>query len=133
VAEHAGLRVGDRADLAAGFQKAVTDVLIEKSRRALELYLAITPDTPAFAVAGGVAANETIRSGLEAAAKARGVQFVAPPIRLCTDNAAMIAWSGLELFQNGHRDGLDLVARPRWPLDQSKPALVGSGKKGAKA
>jgi N6-L-threonylcarbamoyladenine synthase len=133
VAEHAGLRVGDRADLAAGFQKAVTDVLIEKSRRALELYLAMAPDTPAFAVAGGVAANETIRSGLEAAATARGAKFVAPPIRLCTDNAAMIAWAGHELFQNGHRDGLDLVARPRWPLDQSKPALVGSGKKGAKA
>ena len=62
-----------------------------------------------------------------------GVRFLAPPLRLCTDNAAMIAWAGLERFAAGHRDGMDLSARPRWPLDSSAPAMLGSGKKGAKA
>ncbi len=133
VAEHGGLRRVDQADLAAGFQRAVTDVLVEKARRALAVYLETQPETPAFAVAGGVAANSVIRAGLSALAEGYDTRFVAPPLRLCTDNAAMIAWAGLELFQRGHRDGFDLVARPRWPLDQSKPALVGSGKKGAKA
>ncbi|MFT7595315.1 MAG: N6-L-threonylcarbamoyladenine synthase, partial [Paracoccaceae bacterium] len=61
------------------------------------------------------------------------VAFVAPPLALCTDNAAMIAYTGLELFREGVRDGLDLTARPRWPLDTTSPALLGSGKKGAKA
>ena len=61
------------------------------------------------------------------------MEVTAPPLRLCTDNAAMIAWAGIERFRAGHRDGFDLTARPRWPLDQTAPALIGSGKKGAKA
>ncbi|KKL72154.1 hypothetical protein LCGC14_2087730, partial [marine sediment metagenome] len=65
--------------------------------------------------------------------EAAGLRFVAPPLKLCTDNAAMIAWAGIELFRLGRRDGLDLSARPRWPLDSSQPAMLGSGRKGAKA
>jgi N6-L-threonylcarbamoyladenine synthase len=61
------------------------------------------------------------------------VRFLAPPLALCTDNAAMIAWAGIERLSLGLTDGLDLKARPRWPLDESRPALLGSGKKGAKA
>ncbi|MDX5359312.1 MAG: tRNA (adenosine(37)-N6)-threonylcarbamoyltransferase complex transferase subunit TsaD, partial [Rhodobacterales bacterium] len=61
------------------------------------------------------------------------VPFLAPPLKLCTDNAAMIAWAGIERFRLGHRDGLDLSARPRWPLDQSAAPMLGAGKKGAKA
>jgi N6-L-threonylcarbamoyladenine synthase len=64
---------------------------------------------------------------------ADGVRFVAPPLPLCTDNAAMIAWAGIEQYRDGHVDGLDLSARPRWPLDQTAPAMIGSGKRGAKA
>ena len=88
---------------------------------------------PTFAVAGGVAANMVIRAGLEKLSLAQKVAFVAPPLGLCTDNAAMIAWAGLEKLRIGACDPSDLVARPRWPLDTRGPALLGSGKKGAKA
>lgn len=133
VAEKGGLTRQDRADLCAGFQAAVADVLSAKTARALESYMALTPATPVLAVAGGVAANGTIRSALEAVTDRLGVAFTAPPLALCTDNGAMIAYAGLERFAGGHQDGLDLTARPRWPLDQSGPALLGGGKKGAKA
>lgn len=133
VAEKGGLTRQDRADLCAGFQAAVVDTLAEKTRRALHLYLEEQPGTPTVAVAGGVAANTAIRTALETVCGEAGVAFTAPPLRLCTDNAAMIAYAGLERFKAGARDGLDLTARPRWPLDQSSPALIGSGRKGAKA
>ena len=122
-----------RADLCAAFQVAVADVLHEKSRRALEAYMALRPAHPALAVAGGVAANSAIRERLQALCAETGVTFTAPPLALCTDNAAMIAYAGIERFRLGHSDDMTLVARPRWPLDQSAPALLGSGKKGAKA
>lgn len=128
-----GLTRQDRADIAAGFQTAVTDVLVEKSRRALAEYLAQNPAHPAFAVAGGVAANAAIRAGLETVSADLGVHFTAPPLRLCTDNAAMIAWAGIELTQIGDPGMQPLVARPRWPLDTQSPSLLGHGKKGAKA
>lgn len=133
VVEQSGLTRQDRADLAAGFQAAVRDVLAEKTCRALALYRAEHPAQPVIAVAGGVAANATIRAGLERVAAETGTRFVAPPLALCTDNAAMIAYAGAELFALGRRDDLTLAARPRWPLDQTRPALLGSGRKGAKA
>jgi N6-L-threonylcarbamoyladenine synthase len=128
IAEQGGLREADRRDLCAAFQLAVSDVLAEKARRAL----AASP-APVLAVAGGVAANQMIRGALEAAAAGAGARFLAPPLRLCTDNGAMIAWAGIERFRLGHRDGMDLMARPRWPLDQKAAPMLGSGKKGAKA
>ena len=133
VGEHGGLRIQDRADLCASFQAAVTDVLAEKSRRALEEYLALKPRIPVFSVAGGVAANSTIRAALETVSADKDTIFVAPPLALCTDNAAMIGWAGAELFQAGKIDDMTLSARPRWPLDQHSPSMLGSGKKGAKA
>ena len=133
IAEKGGLTERDRADLCAGFQAAVVDVLSEKTRRALDLYLAETPSEPLLAVAGGVAANTAIRARLETDCADRGVIFTAPPLALCTDNAAMIAYAGLERFAKGAKDDMTLAARPRWPLDQTAPALLGSGKKGAKA
>lgn len=133
VAEKAGLTLDDQADLSAGFQAAVTDVLVEKTRRALDAYLALNPTTPTFAIAGGVAANGAIRDGLMALCATKGVAFVAPPLRLCTDNAAMIAYAGIEQMAAGARDDLTLSARPRWPLDQTAAPMLGSGKKGAKA
>ena len=132
-AERGGLTRQDRADLCAGFQAAVVDVLTEKTRRAIRLYLQEGPTQPTVAVAGGVAANTAIRAGLETVCAEMGAAFTAPPLRLCTDNAAMIAYAGLERFKAGARDGLDLTARPRWPLDQTSPAMLGSGRKGAKA
>ncbi|MFY0616114.1 tRNA (adenosine(37)-N6)-threonylcarbamoyltransferase complex transferase subunit TsaD [Shimia sp.] len=133
IAEKGGLTVQDRADLCAGFQAAVVDVLAEKTRRALTLYLAENPTEPLLAVAGGVAANTAIRANLETVCSDLDVTFTAPPLALCTDNAAMIGYAGLERFRSGDIDDMSLVARPRWPLDQSAPALLGSGKKGAKS
>ena len=133
VAEKGGLTVQDRRDLCAGFQAAVADVLTEKSRRALARYREAGAEEPAFAVAGGVAANTALRARLEGLCADTGVRFVAPPLALCTDNAAMIAWAGIEKLRVGAVDPADLVARPRWPLDRAQPALLGSGKKGAKA
>ena len=133
VAEKGGMTARDRADLCAGFQAAIVDVLAEKTRRALEVYMAESPAHPMLAVAGGVAANTAIRARLETVSREAGVQFTAPPLALCTDNAAMIAYAGLERFESGARDDMTLAARPRWPLDTSRPAMLGSGKKGAKA
>ena len=133
VAEYGGLREVDRANLCAAFQQAVTDVLAEKSRRALKFYMSENPAHPAFAVAGGVAANKQIRAVLETVSAEFGVRFTAPPLALCTDNAAMIAWAGLQRYRSGARDDMTLSARPRWPLDKTSPSMLGSGKKGAKA
>ncbi|MCB2128700.1 MAG: tRNA (adenosine(37)-N6)-threonylcarbamoyltransferase complex transferase subunit TsaD [Rhodobacteraceae bacterium] len=131
--ENGGLRRRDVEDLCAGFQRAVADVLAEKSRRAIEAFMSDAPRQPVFAVAGGVAANSEITARLQTLCAGLGVRFVAPPLALCTDNAAMIAWAGVERFRLGLFDGMDLAARPRWPLDQSQPPLIGGGKKGAKA
>lgn len=133
VARQGGITVQDRRDLCAGFQATVAAVLAEKSRRALAIYLGQTDGPGAFAVAGGVAANTSLRAVLETVCAATGTRFTAPPLRLCTDNAAMIAWAGLERFGNGGQDGMDLAARPRWPLDPTAAPMIGSGKKGAKA
>jgi len=132
VAEKSGLTKQDRADLCAGFQAAVCDVLVEKSRRAMAEFSAQFGMT-GFAVAGGVAANKTIGAALLQTAQSAGFAFTAPPLKLCTDNAAMIAWAGLERFQAGDFDDLTLAARPRWPLDGNAKPMLGSGKKGAKA
>ncbi|MEL6700702.1 MAG: tRNA (adenosine(37)-N6)-threonylcarbamoyltransferase complex transferase subunit TsaD [Pseudomonadota bacterium] len=133
MADEGGLTRQTRADLCAAFQVAVVDVLRAKTLRALQAYMAQAPGAPAIAVAGGVAANTPIRTALAAAAAEHGVAFTAPPLALCTDNAAMIAYAGGLLFQAGHRDDVTLSARPRWPLDQQATAMLGSGKKGAKA
>ena len=133
VTEHGGLPVVQRAHLCASFQAAITDVLISKSRRALSHARELAPDVRVLAVAGGVAANKDIRQGLEALCAETETVFVAPPLSLCTDNAAMIAYAGLVRFSSGDTDDLTLSARPRWPLDQTSKSMLGSGKKGAKA
>jgi len=133
VASQGGLRMQDQADLAASFQAAVCDSLVGKSARALEAYLALSPGTPTFCVAGGVAANMSIRAGLETVSDTHGARFLAPPLALCTDNAAMIAAAGIEQMGVRGPDNMELSARPRMPLDTASAAMLGSGKKGAKA
>ncbi len=120
--------VGDYApeDIAASFQAAVVDCLIDRTTRALN-GLTVTPT--ALVVAGGVAANGAVRGALQTLAAARGLRFVAPPLWLCTDNAAMIAWAGAERFAAGLTDPLDTAARPRWPLDPDAEAVRGAGVK----
>jgi len=112
-------------DIAASFQAAVVDCLIDRTKRALDR----SDDVTALVVAGGVAANKSIRAALEALAMARGVRFVAPPLWLCTDNAAMIGWAGVERFEAGLTDALDVPARPRWPLDPDAEKARGAGVK----
>lgn len=135
VAEHGGLKQQDRADLCAGFQLAIADVLKQKSRRACASFKQTYETTsPTIAVAGGVAANTLIRTQLTEMADEQGFTFLAPPMSLCTDNAAMIAWAGIEQMSlpdfNPHAE---TIARPRWPLDKRAKPMLGSGKKGAKA
>ncbi len=128
-----GLTERDRADLCAGFQMAVADVLAEKARRAIRAYRDHAPEHPAFAVAGGVAANGPLRAALQGVAADLGVAYTAPPLALCTDNGAMIAWAGYERWGMGLVDDLTLPARPRWPLDTVQAPMLGSGRRGAKA
>jgi len=132
VAGRGGLSGTDRADLCAGFQAAVANVLAEKARRAMAEF-AERHGAGRFAVAGGVAANRAIRAGLEAAASEAGWAFLAPPPALCTDNAAMIAWAGLERLAVGETGARSFTARPRWPLDDTAAPQLGSGRRGAKA
>ncbi|WP_439153647.1 tRNA (adenosine(37)-N6)-threonylcarbamoyltransferase complex transferase subunit TsaD [Yoonia sp.] len=133
IADRGGLTNQDQADLSAGFQAAVVDILTEKTRRALAEYLLLAPATRSFAIAGGVAANGPARSSLTALCAGLETDFFAPPLHLCTDNAAMIAYAGAARMQAGTVDDLTLSARPRWPLDDRAAPMLGSGKKGAKA
>jgi N6-L-threonylcarbamoyladenine synthase len=112
-------------DLAASFQQAVVDCLVDRTRRALGNAHGAT----ALVVAGGVAANQAVRAGLSTLAAARGLPFAAPPLWLCTDNGAMIAWAGAERFAAGPVDDRDLPARPRWPLDPTAEKARGAGVK----
>ena len=102
------------ADLAAGFQRAVAEVIADRARHAM----AMAPEAKLLVVAGGVAANGAIRAALAGATAARGVRLAAPPARLCTDNAVMVAWAGIERLRLGLTDRLDFAPRPRWPLEE---------------
>jgi N6-L-threonylcarbamoyladenine synthase len=106
-----------RADVAASFQQAVVDVLADRATHAMEMMRERFPRANLLVVAGGVASNAAVRAGLADAAKSRGFHLVAPPVRLCSDNAVMVAWTGIERLRRGWSDNLDVNARPRWPLD----------------
>lgn len=126
----------DAADLCSALQMAIGDVLVSRLNRAIDAYLERTnAPEPCLVVAGGVAANLYLRGILNDLTESRKLRFIAPPVELCSDNAAMIAWAGLERFQHGLVDGLDFKPRPRWPLDPDAPPAIGTmtGKSGVKA
>ena len=125
----------DRADLCAGFERAVEETVADRLRRAMALFHEACPEAnaPALVVAGGVAANAALRKMFEQVASANGFALHIPPFHLCTDNAAMIAWAGAERLALGLRDGFDVAARARWPLDTVSAPVVGRGRLGAKA
>ncbi|NQV47130.1 MAG: tRNA (adenosine(37)-N6)-threonylcarbamoyltransferase complex transferase subunit TsaD [Rhodospirillaceae bacterium] len=126
------LEAQDIADLCAAFQDAAADTLADRTDHALDTFMDAHPGGQVLVVAGGVAANEAIRSRLGKLVEARNFRLVVPPQALCTDNAAMIAWAGIERLGAqgpGAADGLDFAPRPRWPLDPDAPAAAFAGVK----
>ena len=111
-------------DIAASFQQAIVDCLVDRTAVALG-----KSEAPALVVAGGVAANQAIRKALADLAHRKGRRFSVPPAWLCTDNAAMIAWAGAERLAAGMVDSLDAPARARWPLDPEAEKVRGAGVK----
>ncbi|WP_375645297.1 MULTISPECIES: tRNA (adenosine(37)-N6)-threonylcarbamoyltransferase complex transferase subunit TsaD [unclassified Bartonella] len=136
----APLTENDIADIAASFQAAVTDTVRDRVHLALQHFAHQYPlshdqekHSPALVVAGGVAANQAIRSTLQELARQHGFEFIAPPLSLCTDNAAMIAFAGAQKLVRGETSSLDIAPRSRWPLDEKAPPLIGMGRRGTKA
>lgn len=125
-----------KADLAASFQTAVADCLTDRTARAMRQFMAQYDGPHRFVVAGGVAANQTLRTRLVETATTHAFTPIFPPLKFCGDNAAMIAQAGMERLQAGRVDPLNAPARPRWPLDReaarNAPAS-GSGRKGPKS
>ncbi len=133
---HAPLSNKDVADICASFQAAIIDVLKNRTVKMIDIFEADNPASSGshnLVVAGGVAANRKIRSALEEICLAKGWNLIAPPRELCTDNAAMIAWAGLERMGNFPAADMQTAPRSRWPLDEKSGGLIGSGKRGTKA
>jgi tRNA N6-adenosine threonylcarbamoyltransferase len=126
-ADHA-ISDADVADIAAGFQAAVGDILADRTARAMD-----RAGPMSLVIAGGVAANSYLRARLGELCRTRNDRLIAPPIKLCTDNGAMVAWAGIERLALGLTDDLDAPARARWPLDGAAIPRLGEGRKGAKA
>ena len=113
-----------RADIAASFQQAVVDIICDRAVHAMDLMRGGFPGADMLVVAGGVASNAAVKAGLLGATASRGFALVAPPIKLCTDNAVMVAWAGVERLRLGWSDSLQESARPRWPLDTLEAVLA---------
>jgi len=129
----APLSESDVDDLAASFQAAVVEVVANRAAHAMTSFAADHAGAATLVIAGGVAANQALRTALAAEAGRHGFRLVAPPLRLCSDNAAMIAWAGAERVALGLLADAGMAARPRWPLDSASEPMLGSGAKGAKA
>ena len=109
----------DITDLSYALQIKIAEILADRCKNAIQKFLKeYNTPTPTLVVCGGVAANKTVRTHLETVAHKHGMAINAPPLSLCGDNAAMIAWAGIERLQRGQADSLDFKARPRWPLDE---------------
>jgi len=125
----------DAADICASFQAAISDCVADRLTRAMRAFRHRYPDveSPAVVVAGGVAANARLRAMMTKVAADNGFSVSIPPLRLCTDNAVMIAWAGAERMAAGLLDTGTTKARPRWPLDPDAVPALGAGAAGAKA
>ncbi|MEM7214619.1 MAG: tRNA (adenosine(37)-N6)-threonylcarbamoyltransferase complex transferase subunit TsaD [Pseudomonadota bacterium] len=119
----------DISDLCASMQITISELLADRCCEAIALH---GEGITKLVVAGGVAANREVRTNLEKVSAEANLELIAPPLDLCTDNAAMIAWAGLERFERGEASKLDLSPRSRWPLDEESASIVGAGRKGAK-
>lgn len=120
----------DKQNLAASFQRTINEILNVKCKSAMnEFSSAYKKNKKVFVISGGVAANKSIRNNLNQLSKEMGFENFFPPTELCSDNAVMIAWAGIERFKNGIEDNLEVLAKPRWPLDPKAPFLKGAGVK----
>ena len=108
----------DVCDVAASFQEAVSDIILDRCENAIKMFREQYRNGNTLVVSGGVGANLAIRKQLALLCDVHNFVFIAPPPELCTDNGAMIAWAGIERFQNGLVNGLDIAPRPRWPLEE---------------
>lgn len=127
------LTLQTKADICASFQYAICEILKDRMNRAMDLFSSSFPnDTAYMVIAGGVAANKVIFNNLNELSKNKQFICIVPPINLCTDNAAMVAWAGCEYLNANLISDLNVAARARWPLDNNTLPLVGFGKKGAK-
>ena len=128
-ADRGPLVPSEQADLAASVELAICDALADRTANAIAWFQRRYPEGKTLVAAGGVAANGRLRRRLASLAEDAGLEFVAPPLGLCTDNGAMVAWAGLERLRLGLVDGLDAPLRPRWPLDPAAPPRSGAGVK----
>ena len=121
----------DISDLCASFEHAIAETVVDRTAHAMDLYIQECGDAAErlLVVAGGVAANTALRTALSELCEKKRFSLRAPPVKLCTDNAAMIAWAGAERLARGWSDPLDVAAQARWPLDPSAPAAAGAGVK----
>ena len=120
----------DKENLAASFQKTINEILYIKCKSAMtEFFSKYKNNKKVFVISGGVASNKSIRNNLDKLSKEMGFENFFPPIELCSDNGAMIAWAGIERFKKGIEDNLEVLAKPRWPLDPDAPFLKGAGVK----
>jgi N6-L-threonylcarbamoyladenine synthase len=125
----------DVADLCAAFEAAVMESVVDRVGRGMTMYESLLGvEAPkVLVVAGGVAANRRLAAALAALSTGRGYRLSVPPIALCTDNGAMVAWAGAERLTLGLTDAFDAPPRARWPLDPNAPPALGGGRHGAKA
>lgn len=118
--EGVALCSSDINDISASFQSAVSDVLVSRLSNAINEFVELNNHSKHLVVAGGVAANNALQKDIKMLADKNGFKFYSPPKELCTDNAAMIAWAGMERLKSGFTSTLDLLGRARWPLDELK-------------
>ncbi|MDC3090354.1 tRNA (adenosine(37)-N6)-threonylcarbamoyltransferase complex transferase subunit TsaD [Paracoccaceae bacterium] len=133
VEKQSGLYVHDQRDICASFQESMKLIFENKTKKALELFAKFSSEKEmSFSLAGGVAANQTIRDSLKELCKKLNVHFSAPPLDLCTDNGLMIAFAGSQIYLGGNEDNVGLSPQPRWPIDIDNKKSFGSGKRGRK-
>ena len=133
VEKQSGLYEKDQRDICASFQEAIKLIFEDKTKKALELFLNVySKNETSFSLAGGVAANKTIRDSLQKLCEELNVSFSAPPLDLCTDNGLMIAYTGAQMYLDGQEDSMGLSPRPRWPIDIDNKKSIGFGKRGRK-
>ncbi len=120
----------DKENLAASFQKTINEILYIKCKSAMNEFVSkYKKEKKVFVISGGVASNKSIRNNLDKLSYEMGFKNFFPPIELCSDNGVMIAWAGIERFKKGIEDHLEVLAKPRWPLDPDAPFLKGAGVK----